>query len=306
MSAPFFVPMLTIHSGCKINLFLNVIRRRDDGFHELETLIQPLPLYDQLSFERSEVPGIRLRCSHAEVPTSSDNLIVRAVSRFYQELGEAAGIDVHLDKRLPVAAGVGGGSGNAAAALRAMNELHEHPLAAPDLLGLAAELGSDVPCFLHNGPSLATGRGELVESLSDFALLAEAAVVLINPGFGVPTPWAYQNLRLDEEGGRSGLSAGGLIEQLRSDDWDGFLAGLFNSLEQPVIKKFPVIRLIRDGLVAAGADAAMMSGSGATVFGLVRDRSLAAGVLERFLDGYGSQCWSQIVPMSGQPAASGE
>src|SRR5205807_1515572 len=142
-------------SPCKVNLLLNILGRRPDGFHELETLMHPVPLYDELNFAR--VPhGIQLTCNDASLPTDSRNLVYRAAAMFLEKTGITEGVKLHLEKRVPVAAGLGGGSANAAVTLLALNELFSNPLNLEQLFPLAARLGSDVPFFLQNKPALAT------------------------------------------------------------------------------------------------------------------------------------------------------
>jgi 4-diphosphocytidyl-2-C-methyl-D-erythritol kinase len=290
--------MHTVRSGCKINLLLNILCRRDDGFHELETVMQPIGLFDELSFERGNHTGIELSCSHPQVPLGPENLVCRAARLFQETIGDADGLRIHLEKNLPVAAGVGGGSGNAAATFLALNALYDQPLEHRVLESLAANLGSDIPFFLQSGPGIATGRGEKIERLARFSMFDEACVVLVNPGFGVSTPWAYKNLRLDETEVEPSIPIDSFVDALKKGDWERVIEGMYNSLEQPVFKKYPVLKIIQSELVNAGADGALLSGSGATVFAIVRDRQLGEAVRQRFLSSYGSQCWSQVVPLA--------
>src|SRR5258708_27126393 len=146
------------HSGCKINLLLNILGRRPDGFHELETLMHPVPIWDTLSFELLPDPGIELSCSHPALPSDRSNLVYKAASSFLQKAELSNGVRIHLEKRIPMAAGLGGGSSNAAATLLAFNELFAQPLNPEQMHELAAALGSDVPFFLQAQPPLATGR----------------------------------------------------------------------------------------------------------------------------------------------------
>ncbi len=289
--------MLTVRSGCKINLFLNVLHRRDDGFHELESVMQPIGLYDQLTIEAQDRPAIDLTCAHPEVPLGPENLVCKAAKRFLEANGIEGGVKIHLEKKLPVAAGVGGGSGNAAATLTGLNALNDGMMGDAALWALAAELGSDVPFFLSPGPGIATGRGERVESLPAFSMFEDSCVILVNPGFGVPTPWAYKHLSFDEGGVHSPITLGNFLSALNASQWSEVMSGLFNSLEQPVFRKYPILQLIRSGLLEAGADGALLSGSGATVFGIVRDGEQGEAVRHRFLEIYEGDCWSQVVPL---------
>ncbi|HUB87600.1 MAG TPA: 4-(cytidine 5'-diphospho)-2-C-methyl-D-erythritol kinase, partial [Verrucomicrobiae bacterium] len=180
-------------SPCKVNLSLNILGKRPDGFHELETVMQPVNLCDELVFERGG-DEIQLSCSDKKLPADSRNLIFRAAENFRVAAKVSGGVKIHLEKKIPLAAGLGGGSGNAATTLLALNELFERPLPLEKLYELAAALGSDVPFFLQDKPALATGRGEKIQPLEKFPALDGKAFLLIHPGFGISTPWAYQNL----------------------------------------------------------------------------------------------------------------
>ncbi|HEX5399012.1 MAG TPA: 4-(cytidine 5'-diphospho)-2-C-methyl-D-erythritol kinase, partial [Verrucomicrobiae bacterium] len=180
-------------SPCKVNLLLNILGRRPDGFHEIETVMHPVNVGDEMTFERAG-HSLQLTCSHPELPTDSRNLVHRAAASFFEMAGIADGIRIHLQKNLPLAGGIGGGSGNAATTLLALNELFGSPLPMEKLRDVAAALGSDIPFFLQNNPALATGRGENIQPLEPFPALRGKAFLLIHPGFGISTPWAYQNL----------------------------------------------------------------------------------------------------------------
>ena len=162
-------------SPCKVNLLLNILGRRADGFHELETVMQPVNLFDELIFERGG-KGIQLTCSENNLPADSKNLVHRAAAVFLSAAQISAGVKIHLEKKIPLAAGLGGGSGNAATTLLALNELFGRPLAAEKLFEIAAALGSDIPFFLQNKPALATGRGEKIQPIEPFPALARQGV----------------------------------------------------------------------------------------------------------------------------------
>ena len=180
-------------SPCKVNLLLNILGKRPDGFHELETVMHPVNLFDEIRFERGG-NGIQLSCNEPALPVDSKNLVYRAAEAFLKLHNPRDGVRIHLQKKIPLAAGLGGGSGNAATTLLALNELFDQPLATAKLNELAASLGSDVPFFLQNRPALATGRGEKIQPLDFFPALRGRAFLLIHPGFGISTPWAYQAL----------------------------------------------------------------------------------------------------------------
>src|SRR5438874_369631 len=165
----------------KVNLLLNILGRRPDGFHELETVLYPIGVYDRLSLARAP-RGVQLTCSDPALPTDSRNLVFRAAELFLQAAKIKDGVRLHLQKQIPVAAGLGGGSGNAATALLGLNELFGKPLEAARLDEIAAALGSDIPFFLQSNPALATGRGEKIQGLEAFRLLRGRAFLLIHPG----------------------------------------------------------------------------------------------------------------------------
>ena len=284
-------------SPCKVNLLLNILGKRPDGFHELETVMQPVNFCDQLDFERGG-HGVRLSCSDASLPTDSRNLVFRAAANFLAAANISDGVKIHLEKKIPLAAGLGGGSGNAATTLLALNELFGQPLALAKLDELAAALGSDIPFFLYGKPALATGRGEKVESLENFPALTGKAFFLIHPGFGIATPWAYQNLArfpaaLNGEPGR----AQKLISLLQTTDLKTAAGSFYNSLEAPALDKFPVLSLYQEFLRENGALAALMSGSGSTTFAIMENLAAAESVVEKFKSRFGANCWTAVVPV---------
>ena len=284
-------------SHCKVNLLLNVLGKRADGFHELETVMQPVNFCDELTFERNN-SGVELLCSDAALPVDSRNLVFRAAKNFLDAANVSGGVKIHLEKKIPLAAGLGGGSGNAAATLLALNELFDQPLATEKLFEIAATLGSDIPFFLQNKPALATGRGEKIQPLENFPALRGKAFLLIHPGFGILTAWAYQNLArfpaaLNGEKGR----ARELISRLQANDLPASAGGLYNSLEAPALEKFPILELFQDFLRANGAVATLMSGSGSTTFAIAENISAAEMLAEKFKSKFGSNCWMAVVPV---------
>jgi 4-diphosphocytidyl-2-C-methyl-D-erythritol kinase len=284
-------------SFCKVNLLLNILGQRADGFHEVETVMQPVNVCDQLTFEHT-TREVALSCNHANLPTDSRNLIHRAATAFLQAAKISDGIKIHLEKKIPLAAGLGGGSGNAATTLLALNELFGQPIASAKLFEIAATLGSDIPFFLQNKPALATGRGEKIQPLEDFPALTGKVFLLIHPGFGISTPWAYQNLSrfptaLNGQSGR----ARKLIAELQSGDLRATSDEFYNSLEAPALEKFAVLALFQEFLRANGALAALMSGSGSTTFGVVESIPSAESLAEKFKSKFGRNCWIAAAPV---------
>lgn len=252
----------------------------------------PVPLTDRLTFERAG-GGVQLTCSHPELPVDANNLVHRAATRFLAAAGmETEGLRIHLEKRLPLAAGIGGGSANAAITLRSLNALLGSPLTVARLQEIAAGLGSDVPFFLQDAPALATGRGERGEALAGATALSGCGVLLVHPGFGVSTPWAYRALAGYPEAlqGRPGRAAE-LARGLLAGDRNGVVAGLYNSLEAPVLDKYPLLRLFQDFFRAEGALGALMSGSGSTTFAVTANPAGAEALAERFRGRFGDASW---------------
>lgn len=288
---------LTKASPCKVNLILNILGKRADGFHELETVMHPVNVCDQISFARGGT-DVQLTCSHPELPVDARNLVFRAATVFLQEAKINDGVRLHLEKKIPMAAGLGGGSGNAATTLLGLNELFGHPLGAGALQTLAAALGSDVPFFLQTKPALATGRGEHVESLEPFPCLRGAAILLVHPGFGIATAWAYKELArfpsaLNGERGR----AKKLVAALRGTDLNAAGKEFYNSLEAPALEKFPVLALYQEFFRDHGAAVSLMSGSGSTTFAIFENQAMAEAAIEPFKSKFGSAGWISVVPL---------
>jgi 4-diphosphocytidyl-2-C-methyl-D-erythritol kinase len=283
-------------SPCKVNLLLNILGKRADGFHELETVFYPIRLFDRLSFARAD-RGIQLSCSLPGLPTDAGNLVYRAAAAFLEAAGVRDGVRIELQKHIPLAAGLGGGSGNAATTLLGLNELFGAPLMREDLQRIATAVGSDVPFFLQDHPALATGRGEQIQPLGAFPALSGTAFLLIHPGFGISTAWAYQQLArfptaLNGQPGR----ARKLISLLRGPDVRAAGAEFHNSLEAPALKKYPLLALFQEFLRANGAAATLMSGSGSTTFAVVHGLDAASALEEKFKARFGATNWTAMVP----------
>jgi len=263
----------------KINLFLHVLGRRSDGFHDLCSLMCCVSLYDRLvltpaGFERE------MSCSDPDLPCDDTNLALKALRAFNRSLSREIGIEphgfsIHLDKRIPVAAGLGGGSSDAAAVLKGLNRYHGNPFDRQALLSLAARLGADVPFFIDQRPAVAAGIGE---RLTAYHGLPPLGALLVCPDFGISTAEVFENLNF------------GLTKSKKKLRYLPFKNGNFsankhlhNDLEAGVIRRFPVIARIKKMLQDQGAIGSMMSGSGSTVFGLFVDQA-AAERAEKTLD----------------------
>lgn len=281
----------------KVNLLLNILGRRPDGFHSLETVMQPVAVCDELEFTRTG-QAVQLTCNLPGLPTDAGNLVHRAATAFLTAAAIRDGVKIHLVKKLPIAAGMGGGSGNAAVTLLALNELFGAPLDASQLHQIAALLGSDIPFFLQDRPAFATGRGELVTPLDSFPAFRGVFIVLIHPGFGISTAWAYKELgkfpaALNGQPGR----AEKLIGALQSGDLVGAAREFYNSLEAPALHKHPVLALYQEFLREHGAAVALMSGSGSTTFALAHGQGAAEEMIEKFKARFGTNGWIAIAPL---------
>lgn len=291
------MPNLVKPSPCKVNLLLNILGKRPDGFHELETVFHPVNLCDQLSFTRSGV-GIQLSCNNPALPTDASNLVHRAAAKFLELAKISEGVRIHLEKRIPMAAGLGGGSGNAAVTLLGLNELFGQPLTEAQLQALAATLGSDVNFFLQTKPALASGRGEQIEALEAFPALQGACFFLVHPGFGISTPWAYRELARfpAAQNGQPGR-AQRLVASLQKNNLHAAGQEFYNSLEAPALEKYPVLGLYQEFFREHGAAATLMSGSGSTTFAIFPTPPMAAAAVAPFESKFGSTGWIAIVPI---------
>jgi 4-diphosphocytidyl-2-C-methyl-D-erythritol kinase len=257
---------LLILSPAKINLFLKVIRRRPDGYHELFSLMCRVSLCDEILLGSSP-GGIAVHCSDPELPTNEDNLAYRAARHFFDAIGRKAECEIELTKRIPVAAGLGGGSSNAASVLLGLNHLHGHPLSRQKLLTIGRSLGADVPFFIFQSPALASGIGDRLEV---FEGLASWQVVIVSPPFTVSTRMVYQklNLRLTKRQKQPTKA------HLKKNRFDPSLH-LFNDLEVVTLALHPELAGIKASLSTQGALGTLMSGSGPSVFGLFPDARAA-------------------------------
>ena len=272
------IEAVTEPAPAKINPFLRVLGRRDDGYHDIETLILPITLADGIQV----VPADDLQLTivgelAGAVPAGDDNLVLKAARVLQKAVNDTRGAHILLSKRIPVAAGLGGGSADAAATLRALDRLWNCGLAIRGLSEVAAEVGSDVPALLRVGPSLARGRGERVEAID----LPKTWWVVVEQAFEVASGDAY---RWWDENGTSGSDPGPLLDGLKAGDPKRAGELLFDDLEPPVTGHHPGTAEIRRRLLDAGALGAVMSGSGPAVAGLARD-GVHAEKLARLVDG---------------------
>ena len=254
----------------KINLGLDVVRRREDGYHEVRMVMQTIHLYDQLLIQKSETPGIQIHSNLSFLPVNENNLVYKAGKLLMDEFDIHTGVSVELNKRIPVAAGMAGGSTDAAAMLYGMNQLFGFKLKRKDLMERGVQIGADVPYCIMRGTALAEGIGEKLSSLPP---MVKCPVLIAKPAGAVSTKFVYQNLKLNEQTPHPDIDA--LITEFRNSDLDNICADMGNVLETVTIPNYPVIAQIKEQMLKSGAKASMMSGSGPTVFGLFGDEETA-------------------------------
>ena len=265
---------ITVKAHAKVNLTLDVLGKRPDGFHEVAMLMQAVELHDTLHISPIE-SGIELTCDRAGLPCDKTNLAFRAAELMCGEYGKS-GVRIHLEKRIPIAAGLAGGSTDAAAVIKGLNALWELALPAERLEEMAACLGSDVPFCLWGGLAKAVGRGEILQPLPDSQ---NWGVVLVKPEFEVSTAWVYGNFSGDRVKRRPDETR--ILEALSNKNLAGVSAELVNVLETVTIAKYPELETLKEKLLKAGAAGVLMSGSGPTVFGVTPDAQSAKTVAGR-------------------------
>lgn len=279
---------VSVSPCAKINLWLEVLRKRPDGYHDLSTLMLPVGIRDRLDIEMCS-QGLELRCDHPEVPKDARNLVWRAAEAFFRRSGWRIGLRLHLMKGIPVGAGLGGGSADAAALLNVLNAAAPEPLPPEALHALARTLGADVAFFLQGRPALATGVGDRLQPVSG---VPQYPLLLIKPPYGVPTAWAYGSLKLTR--GESRIKIHTLLASPLNP-----ASCLENDLEEVVAKAYPDIAVIKEWLLRNGAVGALMTGSGPTVFGIFEAVDHARAVAERIPAAWGRCWWAVTTTLNG-------
>jgi len=262
----------------KINLYLHILGRRPDGFHELETLMAPISLGDTLEIELIK-SGLEFTCSDSALADAKENLATKAAHAFLHEFHLGSGVRIHLEKQVPVGAGLGGGSSDAAAVLLALRELTGISCSNGRLAQLAAQLGSDVPFFIHRTPALCRGRGEIIEPVT---LKEKLQGLLVHPGFGVSTPWAYKTYAQNPRPGEPGRAFADFT--------------LRNDLEPPAFSKYPWLPTVKTWFQQQPEVLdALMSGSGSSVFALTNADAATEGLRTRFLAEFGETLFARAI-----------
>ena len=270
---------MRLRAFAKINLGLDILRKREDGYHEVRMIMQTIQMYDVLEMKKVKKPGISLSVNYPYIPSDERNLVYKAAKLLMDEFQIKEGVDIRLEKFIPVAAGMAGGSSDAAAAMVGINHLFKLGLSEKDLMDRAVNIGADVPYCIMRGTALAEGIGE---KLTRIAQVPDCYVLIGKPGIGVSTKTAYESLQLDKI--QSHPDIDGMIRDIENGNLLAMTDKMGNVFESGIIGKYPVIGEIKDLMEANGALKAMMSGSGPTVFGIFDDREkmeAAAAVLRQ-------------------------
>jgi 4-diphosphocytidyl-2-C-methyl-D-erythritol kinase len=271
---------LRLKSPAKVNLKLEILRRREDGYHELRTILQKISLYDTLSVSLRKEKEISISTDHPSLPIGRGNLVYQAAQLILKKSGYKCGLHIDIRKEIPLGAGLGGGSSNAATTLKALNQLLEIGFPTKELLKMGLGIGADVPFFLFDGAAVATGIGERLKKIE----LPDFWYVLINPNFEVSTRWAYQNFILTKRHFHFNLQ--GFVKTPEE-----ISRLLWNDLEGVVSYKYPQIERMKKMLLSAGALGALMTGSGPTVFGVFSGKREAEKAFKKLEDKVRTRGW---------------
>lgn len=261
---------IVIKAMAKINLGLDVIRKRTDGYHEVRMVMQSVNLYDTLTFTKSDEKDITLTANKREIPLDERNLIYKAADLLYKRYSMPEGVRIHLDKKIPMAAGMAGGSTDAAAALTGMNRLFELGISQEELCGLGVKIGADVPYCIMGGTVLAEGIGEILIPLPP---APDCFLVIAKPGIDVSTKYVYENLHADKLICHPDID--GMVRAVSNQDRRGIAAAMGNVLETVTVREYPVIDEIKKFMKENGAVNSLMSGSGPTVFAIMENAEKA-------------------------------
>lgn len=255
-----------INAPAKINLGLDVVRRREDGYHEVKMIMQSVRLFDRLTITRTYARDISLSTNLGFLPVGEDNLVYKAAALLREEFEIRSGLKIHLEKRIPVAAGLAGGSTDAASCLLAMNKLFELGLSNKAIMERAVKLGADVPYCVQKGTALSEGIGEILTPLPQ---APDCHVLIAKPNFHISTKYVYSHLKLDETTTHPDIDA--MVTCIKNNDLYGMCENMENILETVTIPKHPEIEDIKNTMLENGAIGSLMSGSGPTVFGIFDD-----------------------------------
>lgn len=267
---------ISVKALAKINLGLDVVRRREDGYHEVRMVMQTIHLFDRLEMAKNSSGEISITTNLSFLPTNQNNLVYRAAELLREEFQIKDGLTINLHKHIPVAAGMAGGSTDAAAVLYGMNRMFNLGLKREELMERGVKIGADVPYCIMRGTALAEGIGEKLTALPP---MVKCPVLIAKPQISVSTKFVYENLRLNDKTVHPDIDA--LVENIRKKDLNAVASEMGNVLETVTIPNYPVIAQIKEHMLEHGAVGAMMSGSGPTVFGLFEDGDTAVAAYEK-------------------------
>ena len=266
---------IKIYSPAKINLTLDALSRREDGYHELCMIMQTVSLYDSITIRRIR-SGLQVKTNLYYLPTDKRNLVYRAAQSFFDQIGQPPNVFIHVLKRIPVAAGLAGGSSNAAAVLLGLNKMHGRPIDMPRLLEMGKELGADVPYCMLGGTQLAEGIGD---KLTKLPAMPQCYMVIVKPSISISTPVIFKGL--DVENLQMHPDTVGMMRAIEQSNLKDIAVRLYNVLETVAIPKYPVIQSIKQSLLDHGAIASVMSGSGPSVYGIFPGEQAAKSAMEQ-------------------------
>lgn len=264
---------IEIKAMAKVNLGLDVVGRRANGYHDVKMVMQTVNLYDTLTLTKIE-EGICITSNVGELPLNEDNLIYKAAKHLMEYIGKTMGVSIYLDKKIPIAAGMAGGSTDAAATLLGLNELYNLNLTKDELAKVGVKIGADVPYCIYGGTCLSEGIGEVLTKLTDAPAYY---IVIAKPPVSVSTKYVYENLHIENVTKHPDID--GMVLAIQKSDKDGMIDKMENVLENVTIARYPQIASIKEKLLEHGAKGALMSGSGPTVFGLFEEEEKAKRAL---------------------------
>ncbi len=282
---------LGLKAYAKINLGLDVLRQRDDGYHEVRMVMQTVGIFDRIDINWRKEPGISLDTNLYYLPSNENNLAYRAARLLMDEFPIKAGVDIQLKKFIPVAAGMAGGSSDAAAVLFGINKMFRLGLSMEELMQRGVKLGADVPYCIMRGTALSEGIGEILTPLPP---APQCQVLIAKPGISVSTRSVYENLHANELSPGQHPDIDGMIRAICAGDLPGICQRMGNVLETVTIRQYPAIQQIKDFMASHGADGSLMSGSGPTVFGIYTDSQAAKNAYEKLRFGDGMNLAKQV------------
>lgn len=261
---------IVIKAMAKVNLGLDVLRRLENGYHEVKMVMQTVDLYDELTVTKEGTEEIIITSNTGELPLNEDNLIYKAATLLFEKAGCAYGVSIHLNKNIPIAAGMAGGSTDAAATLLALNALFEFGFSKEELAEIGVKIGADVPYCIYGGTYLSEGIGEVLTKLPD---APDCYIVIAKPPIGVSTKYVYENLHIETVKEHPDMD--GMVDAIKQNSLQGVVNKMGNVLETVTIKRYPEIERMKQCLLDNGAMNALMSGSGPTVFGIFTEKETA-------------------------------